>query len=92
MENLDRYDFDGDDCGHIFGMKLTSDGDWVKFSDIVEALKPSHNISRGATALLRELFYWRMPTGLRIDDFLSDAAPDIWKKIYELLEVPQHPC
>jgi len=30
---MKRYDFDTDDCGHIFGMEEQENGDWVKALD-----------------------------------------------------------
>ena len=30
---MKRYDFDADDCGHIFGMEEQENGDWVKALD-----------------------------------------------------------
>ncbi len=56
MKNLRRYDFALDmnvECN--CDMRHSGDGDWVKFSDIKDILKPSHNKSSPKLPPLEEV-------------------------------------
>lgn len=50
MENLKRYSFDTDAINEDDDIFESADGEWVKFSDVAEALKPSHNSAKSAIA------------------------------------------
>ena len=82
MANLKRYErhtwFDGD--GDDFhNMRPASDGEWVKFEDVEEFLKTSHNSASRAIVLSQD----DAESVLREFKELTYAWPSVLKRLFE---------
>lgn len=57
-----------------------------------ESAPKTHNTARDAIALLREVFYARLPLGNRVDDVICEADAILHSRVHMFLEAQQHPC
>ena len=61
----------------------------VRRNTMVSTPSTSTNTGSHAIALLREVFYARLPLGNRVDDVINECDASLWGRVHSFLEAQQ---